>query len=222
MNSVARLAMPGILVLYFAASDFSTVVVMAQEKPSLGIVTLTTQEDHQNMLQQLGIKKLRPGPSGNEAEPNHANYDESLANPFPELPPLLVCNDGTVVSTAEEWSIKRRPEIVELFENEVVGRIPTTTPQVNWKVLEEKEIESGDIPIMETTLEGVVENTLCPEIEVKIAMKIGVPIRSAKCLFLRREFLHSRKRQKETPRSPAAGTVHSKSKRTLESSSHRG
>jgi hypothetical protein len=43
----------------------------------------TTQEDHQNMMIQLGIKKLRPGPSGNENAPNHANYEESLANPFP-------------------------------------------------------------------------------------------------------------------------------------------
>jgi len=26
---------------------------------------------------QPGIKSLRPGPSGNESAPNHANYDES-------------------------------------------------------------------------------------------------------------------------------------------------
>ena len=29
------------------------------------------------MMDQLGIKALRPGPSGNEKAPNHANYDES-------------------------------------------------------------------------------------------------------------------------------------------------
>src|ERR1022692_4610846 len=37
----------------------------------------TAAEDHRNMMEQLGIKALRPGPSGNEAAPNHANYDES-------------------------------------------------------------------------------------------------------------------------------------------------
>src|SRR5262245_11891419 len=37
----------------------------------------TAQEDHQNMMDQLGIKALRPGPSGNEQAPNHANYDEA-------------------------------------------------------------------------------------------------------------------------------------------------
>ncbi len=41
------------------------------------------------MLDQLGIKALRPGPSGNESAPNHANYDEATANPFPNLPEVL-------------------------------------------------------------------------------------------------------------------------------------
>jgi len=38
-------------------------------------LTLSAQEDSQNMMQQLGIKKLRPGPSGDPNAPNHANYD---------------------------------------------------------------------------------------------------------------------------------------------------
>src|SRR5678816_1841183 len=49
----------------------------------------TAAEDHQNMMTQLGIKRLRPGPSGNESAPNHANYDEAIANPFPNLPEVL-------------------------------------------------------------------------------------------------------------------------------------
>ncbi|MCA9172118.1 MAG: hypothetical protein KDB23_30840, partial [Planctomycetales bacterium] len=49
-------------------------------------VVFTTKEDHQQMMRQLGITKLRPGPSGNAEAPNHANYDESLANPFPDWP----------------------------------------------------------------------------------------------------------------------------------------
>jgi len=36
----------------------------------------TAADDHRNMMEQLGIKALRPGPSGNESAPNHANYDE--------------------------------------------------------------------------------------------------------------------------------------------------
>lgn len=40
-----------------------------------------TAADHQDMQRQLGIRKLRPGPTGNETAPNHANYDDALANP---------------------------------------------------------------------------------------------------------------------------------------------
>ena len=85
-------------------------------------VTFTTQEDHRNMLEQLGITRLRPGPSGNESAPNHANYDEALANPYPNLPDPLVLKSGERVTTAEMWWKQRRPEIVEDFEREVVGR----------------------------------------------------------------------------------------------------
>ena len=64
------------------------------------------------MLNQLGITALRPGPSGDEKAPNAANYDESLANPFPHLPLLLTLNDGRTVTTPALWSERRR-EIVE-------------------------------------------------------------------------------------------------------------
>src|SRR5687768_14344780 len=59
----------------------------------------TTREDHQDMMEQLGIKSLRPGPSGNENAPNHANYDESKANPFPDLPDVLTTRGGKKVTT---------------------------------------------------------------------------------------------------------------------------
>ena len=49
----------------------------------------TTQQDHQNMMNQLGITKLRPGPSGRAGATNSANYDPAQANPFPDLPDPL-------------------------------------------------------------------------------------------------------------------------------------
>src|SRR3981189_197493 len=66
-------------------------------------VTFTTQEDHRNMVEQLGITKLRPGPNGNESAPNHANYDEALANPYPNLPDVLTLKNGEPVTTPEVW-----------------------------------------------------------------------------------------------------------------------
>src|SRR6516225_9008568 len=94
----------------------------------------TAQQDHDNMMQQLGIKKLRPGPSGNESAPNHANYDESLANPCPVLPDILTSRYGQKITTAEKWWKQRRPEIVEDMEKEVYGRIPANVPKVTWTV----------------------------------------------------------------------------------------
>src|ERR1700676_5064328 len=79
----------------------------------------TAAEDHQSMMEQLGIKALRPGPSGNEKAPNHANYDESLANPFPNVPDPLTMNDGMKVTSEKMWWEQRRPELVEMFSKYV-------------------------------------------------------------------------------------------------------
>src|SRR3954465_442057 len=66
-----------------------------------------TAQDHQQMMAQLGIKALRPGPSGTESAPNHANYDEATANPYPDLPPVLTLKNGKKVTTADQWKQRR-------------------------------------------------------------------------------------------------------------------
>jgi hypothetical protein len=46
-----------------------------------------TRADRQQMMDQLHIDKLRDGANGsNPQAPNYANYDESKANPWPNLP----------------------------------------------------------------------------------------------------------------------------------------
>ena len=138
-------------------------------------VTLTTQEDHQDMMRQLGITALRPGPSGNASAPNHANYDEALANPYPKLPDALTLNDGQPVATPELWWGRRRPELVEDFEREVYGRVPKGVPNVSWSIMETRETMVGEIPVVEKQLQGRVDNSSCPSIEVKISMTLGTP-----------------------------------------------
>ena len=59
----------------------STIGLHAQR--SAAPVNWTAAQDHQNMMEQLGIKSLRPGPSGNESAPNHANYDVVLGSDWP-------------------------------------------------------------------------------------------------------------------------------------------
>src|SRR5580658_5985928 len=87
-----------------------------------------TEADHQQMMDQLGITQLRKGPNGDATAPDHANYDESVANPYPDYPDPLRMNDGSKVTTAAQWYNKRRPQIVEGFEREVLGRVPVTPP----------------------------------------------------------------------------------------------
>ena len=90
---------------------------------------LTADEDRQKMMDQLGITALRPGASGDEKAPDHANYDESQANPYPNLPDPLMLKNGEKVTTPEMWWKRRRPEIVEDYEREVYGRVPANVRQ---------------------------------------------------------------------------------------------
>lgn len=138
-------------------------------------VTFSTQQDHQNMMEQLGIKSLRPGPSGNESAPNHANYDESKANPYPELPDVLTLKNGKKVTTPELWWNKRRPEIVEDMEKEVYGRLPKKIPAVKWTVdISEREM-IGFVPVIAKKLTGHVDNSEYPLIDVNISMVLVTP-----------------------------------------------
>ena len=73
-------------------------------------VTFTAEQDHQNMLDQLGIKSIRRGFDADEKSPYAANYDESKANPFPVIPEILRTNAGKKVTTAKQWWEVRRPE----------------------------------------------------------------------------------------------------------------
>ena len=135
----------------------------------------TAAEDHQNMMKQLGITALRPGPSGNEKAPNHANYDEALANPFPNLPDALTLKNGGKVTTRAAWWNQRRPEIVEDFEREVVGRIPADVPHVKWEVMKTVEASVGGRPVIGKQIIGHVDHSSYPDINVDIQMTVVVP-----------------------------------------------
>ncbi len=138
-------------------------------------VIFTTEEDHRNMMAQLGITRLRPGRSSNEDSPNYANYDEAKANPYPELPAALTTIAGETVGTAEQWWKTRRPEIVELLEREVYGRIPANVPEVQWEVRQKREVRAAEQPCVQWELVGVVDHSACPEITVNIAMSLTLP-----------------------------------------------
>src|SRR3954469_19787095 len=132
-------------------------------------------DDHRQMLQQLGIRSLRPGPSGNEQAPNHANYDETSANPYPVLPDPLTFNDGRKVTTPQSWWRERRAEIVEMFEREVYGRVPDRVPNVTWAVTATSNTTIGGHAAVERHIAGHVDNTAYPLLDVDIALDLVLP-----------------------------------------------
>jgi hypothetical protein len=135
----------------------------------------TTAEDHQQMMAQLGITALRPGPNGNETAPDHANYDEALANPFPVLPDVLTLKNGQKVKTARQWWRQRRPEIVEDFEREVIGRVPAHVPKVSWSVTESATAQVGGRTVNARRLVGHADNAAFPAIDVNMQMVLVTP-----------------------------------------------
>ena len=140
----------------------------------------TAQEDHQDMMDQLGIKQLRRGAEGmNRQSPSYQNTDESKANPWPNLPDPLVTKDGRKVATAEEWWKVRRPEIVEEFDREVYGRVPRDVPKVTWEVTGTGEEKYGEVLVKTRKLAGHVDNSACPSITVDIQLSLGTPAGAA-------------------------------------------
>jgi len=142
----------------------------------MGKIREASSVDHKQMMALLGITALRQGANGRDPDaPNAANYDESKATPYPGLPELLVTDKGRKVTTAEAWWRERRPEIVELFDREVYGRMPANIPPVVWKVTETKRESNGGVPIVTKSLTGHVEDPTVPEITVDIALTVSVP-----------------------------------------------
>ena len=127
------------------------------------------------MMEQLGIVALRPGASGDENDPDHANYDELLANPYPTLPDPLRLDDGGKVTSADMWWRQRRPEIVAALENDVYGHIPEHVADVTWRVTARGKSTLGGHPILYKSLVGHVDNSAYPAIGVDIPATLVLP-----------------------------------------------
>jgi hypothetical protein len=128
-------------------------------------------DDYQNMLDQLGIKKMRRGRDARVKDTS----DEATANPYKDtMPDLMTFKDGIKVTSPDQWP-KRRAEIVEDFEREIYGRIPKNVPQVKWEVTNTTESETGGIATVTKTLAGHVDNSAFPQIKVTIQSSFTVP-----------------------------------------------
>ena len=129
---------------------------------------------HAEMMKQLGLKSIRPGPNPN----NQSTFDEATANPYKDsMPDALTLNNGGKVTTAQQWP-KRRQEIVELFEREVYGRVPKNAPKVRWELTGVTPGMTGGIPTVTKNLIGHLDNRAYPKVSVDIQASYTVPAHS--------------------------------------------
>lgn len=128
-----------------------------------------SDREHQREMDLLGIKELRPG-----AEKD-ANWDESKANVYPKLPDPLIEKSGKPVTTAKEWWKVRRPEIVEDYDREVLGRTPANLRRVTWQVVSTTPEKMGDVAVVTKRLAGHVDNSSYSQIAVTIDATLTTP-----------------------------------------------
>src|SRR5437868_2031314 len=149
-------------------------------------------EDRQAMLDLLHITSLRMGPTSRpETQPGRfglVNYDESKANPYPNLPDPLVLKNGKKVTTAKMWWEQRRPEIVEDFDREVYGRMPKVTPKVKWEVIKTSSEMNGDVPVITKQVLGRVDNSSYPQVVVDIQLMLTTPANATRPVPVIMEF----------------------------------
>ncbi len=138
---------------------------------------LTAEQDHRMMMEQLHIDSIRRGADGNNPQsPFAANYDETKANPYPDLPDPLRMKNGRKVGTAKMWWADRRREILEDFDREIYGRVPKNTPKVNWELVSTTNEIKDSIAVITKKLVGHVDNTSYAAINVDIQLTLTTPV----------------------------------------------
>jgi len=158
------------LSLFLSLTAFSQFSSQSQDS-----IRKLTEQDHKNLMELMGIASLRPGPSGTKGAPNAANSDESKAVQYTSIPDPLILNNGKRVSSPETWWKKRRPEIKELFDREIYGRVPYKMPAVRWEVVSVIKDSIGPYQVWTKKLTGHVDNSLWPAVSVNIDLTLSTP-----------------------------------------------
>jgi hypothetical protein len=167
------------LVIFFLQSAYPLAGQTATTASLPPPVQLTAAQDHQRLLDLLHITAPRAGVSQNPNAPNAVNYDESKANPWPNLPDPLLLTNGKRVNTAKKWWKQRRPQLVEFFDREVYGRVPANVPTVSWQVVSTTNGGDGGIDTITRHLIGRVDNSAYPLITVNIDVSLTIPANAA-------------------------------------------
>lgn len=135
-------------------------------------VQLTRDEDFERTRRLLGISGPPPAGASSTAP---GTFDESQANPYPDLPDPLVLANGQRVTTPAAWNNQRRGELIDVFEREIYGRTPKETPRVAWEVLSTTREMNGTVPVITKQLVGRVDNAAYPALTVNILASVSTP-----------------------------------------------
>jgi hypothetical protein len=100
-------------------------------------------------------------------------YEEKV--PAYSLPDILKMNDGTPVKTSRQWT-NRREEVLEMFRNDVFGRVPSTSYETSFKVINTDKNAMGGA----STLKQVEININSEGKSLKINLTLFVPNNSHK------------------------------------------
>jgi hypothetical protein len=108
---------------------------------------------------------------------NWSNYDLTKADRYP-LPDVLTLRNGEPVRDADTWWKKRRPEILEDFQDNIYGQIPTNTPMVTWEVTSvDRDAMGGKATCKNIT--GHIDNSgypaAIPAINIALYLPKGAP-----------------------------------------------
>ena len=153
-------------------------ILLAPQTNFPPVVHLTAEQDHQRTLDLLHITSLRRGPDGDPKSPNAANVDESKVRAY-SLPDPLLLKNGHKVTTAQIWWTQRRPQIVEDFDLDVFGRVPSNVSHVRWEVVSTTRELNENVPVVTKKLLGHVDNSSYPLISVDIQLSLSTPANSA-------------------------------------------
>ena len=100
------------------------------------LTLLTMSLTISSFAQKGGSWEASPEIVERESGKTSDNYYEEKVPDY-TLPPLLVTQEGEKVKTRNGWCNVRRPEILELFRENIYGRVPSTPYEQTFKVVSE-------------------------------------------------------------------------------------
>lgn len=95
----------------------------------------------------------------------HPGPDSAMLGDYPPID-LLEMNDGTPVTTQDQWWNDRRPEILKDVGEQMWGVVPDESilPDVTWETSEIVEGGSGDAAYKEKTITGNIDISRYPDV----------------------------------------------------------